>query len=183
MSFSNSTIAVSLTLFFLRHETQNSYSNIKASEASKIRAGEQTFNLHRSDEEIKVRLSELLLLLLYTPVTNACSSRKFRKGTFSRSVHFSQKDTEEILSLRRRQDRYNPDEIDCSTRTRIVRDVGVLLRATIASLVLSQPYIFYYIFSTKSLQYRRIILRIRLLIFSTVQTGILPLSLSGLTGA
>lgn len=95
-----------------------------------------------------MRLSELLLLLLYTPVTNA--SRKFRmeRNAFSERP-FQPKDVEEILSLRRGQDRYNPDEIDCSTRTRILRDVGVLLRATIASLVLSQPYIFCYIFSTK----------------------------------
>lgn len=104
-----------------------------------------------------MRLSELLLLLLlYTSVTNACSSRKFRmeRSAFAERP-FQPKDAEEILSLRRGQDRYNPDEIDCSTRTRIVRDVGVLLRATIArararaSLVLSQPYIFCYIFSTK----------------------------------
>lgn len=80
-----------------------------------------------------MRLSELLLL--YTLVTNA--SRKFWVEG-SAYLHgrnlYRPRDAKEILSLRRGQDRYNPDEIDCSTITQIVRDVGIhyyelLLRA------------------------------------------------------
>lgn len=51
-SFSNSTIAVSLTSLFLRHKIQNFYSNVKT-KTSKIRSGEQTLNLHRGDEKIR----------------------------------------------------------------------------------------------------------------------------------
>lgn len=68
-----------------------------------------------------MRLSELLLL--YTPATNVSSRRKFRgwEGAPSPPVGYSGRRTlREIVSLGREQDRYNLDEIDCSTSTRIV---------------------------------------------------------------
>lgn len=146
MSF-NSTIAVSLTSLFLRHKTQNSYSNVEA-KASKIRAGEQTFNLHRVDEEIKCDCQSCCCCCCYLRLSRTrvrVESFRMERNAFSERP-FQPRDAEEILSLRRGQDRYNPDEIDCSTRTRIVRDVLLLLRARArASLVLSQPYIFCYI--------------------------------------